>query len=156
MVIPPIRQQIHKPIPDISCRCLWESWQEKSTAMKIQIRFISNDAQTHKKWLLQVNNVQCLWLWWSHMSENRPDTCDDTQPCLNRDSLKRRRILLHFWNSLYKAWSRQKSGYQRSLLCVYSCHRCLLQSARLHKLLCNLLPIISCLQQPAVAISYQL
>lgn len=71
------------------------------------------------------------------------------------DSLKRR-ILLHFWNSLCTAWSRHKSGYQRSLLCVYSCHRCLLQSARLHKLLCNLLPIISCLQQPAVAISYQL
>lgn len=39
----PIRQQIHKPNPQRSCRCLWESWQEKMHKHE-------NSNQVHLKW----------------------------------------------------------------------------------------------------------
>lgn len=109
----------------------------RSTAMKIQIAFISNDAQTHKMW-------QLLW-------RHRPEQTVWFQ--------KKKSIQLGFFKSDCMPFNQGRNPVMLwlFLLCVNSQRSCLMWSARLHKLLSNLLTIFTKVWQqwPLAAITYQ-
>lgn len=88
--------------------------------MKIQIMFISNDAQTHKS--------DCC--------------CDNTD--LNKQSPQRWRTQMDFKSERTPLdQGRNQVMLWPFVLCVNSLGSCLMQSAGLHKLLCNLLTIFT-------------